>query len=214
MITLQRIKHKISRKILEYKFRRRNNNKDFTLISQNCIGGVIYSTLGIPFKTPTINMFIEDMNFIKLVEKFEYYMSIPASPLIDEYIDPVNDSIRYPKIKVDDIEICCSHYKNCEEAIEAWERRRKRVNFENIYVIGNSWNLHENYDLVERLCKCKYKTVIFTYKKCNNEKCVHLPGEVWKFDERGIIRPNITDFIKAGDLRYYEKIFDFVAWLN
>lgn len=214
MITVHCIKQKISRKIIEYRFRKRNNNKDFTLISQNCIGGVIYSALGIPFRSPTINMFIEDMNFIKLVENFEYYMSISASPLIDEYVDPIDDSIRYPKIKVGDIEVCCSHYKSCQDAIEAWERRKKRINFDNIYVIGNSWNLHENYDLVERLCNSKYKTIVFTYKECRNEKCVHLPGEIWKFDKRGVIRPNVTDFIKAGGMRYYEEFFDFVDWLN
>lgn len=100
-------------------------NKDITLLSQNCIGGVLYSEYGLRFQSPTINMFIENENFVKLVENFEYYMSITAEPITDCYIDPIDEKVKYPKIKVDDISICCLHYKDCEEAIEAWERRKK-----------------------------------------------------------------------------------------
>lgn len=46
-------------------------NKEITLISQNCLGGVIYHDFGMPLNSPTINMFIEDENFVKLVEDFE-----------------------------------------------------------------------------------------------------------------------------------------------
>lgn len=215
LTVLQRIKRKMKRILIEYRFRRRNNNKDFTLIAQNCIGGLIYSALGLPFKSPTIKMFIEDMNFIKLVENLEYYMSVPAKPLMDEYVDPIDNNIRYPKILIDDVEICCLHYKDCQDAITAWERRRKRINFKNVYVIGNSWNLHENYALVERLCNCKYKTIVFTYQQYDNERCVCLPGKNWRLDDRGSVRPAITDYKENGcGLRYYEEFFDFVDWLN
>ena len=65
---------KLHRKIMQ----KRNKNMDFTIIAQNCIGGVIYSDLGLQFLSPTINMFIEDENFVKLVENLEYYFSISA----------------------------------------------------------------------------------------------------------------------------------------
>ena len=57
--------NKIRRPLILKKFRRQNKNTDFTIISQNCIGGVIYANLGLEFRTPTINMFIEDENFVK-----------------------------------------------------------------------------------------------------------------------------------------------------
>lgn len=205
---------KIKRKKIEKSFQKKNKKTKFTLISQNCIGGVIYSDLNIEFQTPTINMFIEDENFVKLVENLEFYMKIKPTPVTDCYTDPIDNSIKYPIIRIKDIKICCLHYKNCQEAIDAWERRKKRINYDNIYIIANSWNLHENKKLIERIGRLKYKKVVFTYKDYNKKYCIPLKGDFWKVDERGIVRPNLTDFIPNSAYRYFEKIFDFVEFIN
>lgn len=204
----------IARNRIMKSFRKKNHNTDFTLISQNCIGGVIYKNLGLEFRSPTINMFIEDENFVKLVENLEYYMSLEAEALCEKFVDPIDKSFSYPKIKVGDIELCCLHYKSCQEAIDSWERRRKRVNLNNVYVIANSWNLHENEDLIKRLSNLKYKTVIFTYQSYKNEKCIDLTESYWTKDIRNIVRPNLTDRMPYSAYKYFEKKFDFVKWLN
>lgn len=206
---------KMKRKVHLFFLRKQNKNKDFTMISQNCLAGCLYSDLELEFSSPTINMFIEDENFVKLVENLEYYLSIPAKPFIDSYIDPKDSTIVYPKIKVGDIEICCLHYKSCDEAVEAWERRKKRVNMKKIYIVANSWNMHQRRDLVERICKSKYPTVCFTYGKLGgHSECIELVGKVWRLDDRGIVRPNLTDIMEGNYKRNYEKYFDFVKWLN
>lgn len=190
-------------------------NNDITLISQNCLGGVIYHDFGMPLNSPTINMFIEDENFVKLVENIEHYLSITPQPVCDRYIDPIDPSIIYPKIRIDDIELCCLHYNDCNDAIDAWERRKARVNLNNIVVIANSWNLHDNLDLIKRVCSTKYKTVCFCDKEYGNiEGCVYLKGDFWKRDRRGIVRPNITDFVPNTTTRYYEKYINILDVLN
>ena len=204
----------LRRKYIVRKFRKRNKNKNFTIISQNCIGGVIYSELGLPFRTPTVNMFIEDENFVKLVENFHHYMTITPIPKCECYIDLHDKSIHYPIIAIDDIELCCLHYTNCQEAIDSWERRKQRVNLDNIYVIANTWNLHERQDLIDRLCKTGYKTIIFTLNKYNKAECFQLKGKYWYVDDRNIVRPNLTDKIPNSPYRYYEKFWDFVTWIN
>lgn len=207
--------NRLARKVYRKLNQLRNKNKDFTLIAQNCIGGVIYSDLGLPFMSPTINMFIEDEHFVKLVGNLEHYMSVPATPVTDCFVDPKDDQIKYPKIAVDDVEICCLHYKDCADAIDAWERRRARINLDNVYVIGNSWNMHNNEQLVEELLKVsKYKTVVFTTEKYPYDGCIQLPGDFWKLDERCIVRPNITDDKPGSYKKYFETFFDYVAWLN
>ncbi len=207
-------KQKKRQRILE-EFRKRNNNTDFTLIAQNCIGGVIYSDLGLTFRSPLINMFVEDENFIKLAENPMLYFNLNPEPITNCYIDPADSNIKYPKISVGDIEICCLHYNNCSEAIDSWNRRVARVNYDNIYIIGNSWNLHNNMELIKRLCQVQYPTALFTIGVDNiNEKCIPLNEDIWKLDKRGIPRPNITDMIPNSDYRYFEKIFDHIAWLN
>lgn len=202
------------RKLYLLHMRLKNRKKNFTIISQNCIGGVIYNNLGIEFKSPTINLFIEGEDFVKFVENLEHYLSLPAIPGIEKYTDPINKSISYPVIKIDDINVCCLHYKNCQEAVDAWNRRKSRVNFEQVFVIGNSWNLHGNDALIRRLSRIKYKTIIFTHKKYNIENEIFLDGDEWHLDERGILRPNLTDTIPGSYLKYFEKIFDYVGWLN
>lgn len=196
------------------KMRKKLLNKDFTLISQNCLGGVIYHMLGMQFTSPTINMFIEDENFIKLVKNLKYYMAIPAEPLTDKYIDPINSSIIYPKIKIDDIEICCLHFKDCKDAVDAWEKRRKRINFNNILVIANSWNMHENEKHINNILDTGYRTICFTYGDFHFDNCLKLKGDYWKLDERGIVRPNITDYMPHSYKRYFEDYINIVSWIN
>ena len=194
------------------RYRILNRNKNVTIISQNCIGGVIYADLNLPFQSPTINMFIEDENFVKLVEHIKYYMSLTPKPIDDKFSD---GELVYPKIAVGDIELCCLHYHNCEDAIKAWNRRKKRINYENIVVIANSWNLHGKEVFYQRLINTGYKTVIFTLEKSKFPYCINLPE--WghfRQDERGIVRPNITDEIPNSPYLYFEKFFDFVGWLN
>lgn len=217
MNILKKVLYKILRYPLNKKMRKRLKNSNITIISQNCTGGVLYHDLGLEFLSPTINMFIEGENFVKLVENLEHYLNMPAEPLTDEYVDPVDNTIKYPKIKIGDIELCCLHYKKCSEAIQCWERRKHRVNVDNVFVIGNSWNLQSDVGLVRRLSKIKYKTIIFTTDDCfiDNGKCVKLSDKVaWKKDLRGIVRPNLTDYVGVSAKRYYEIMFDFVGWFN
>ena len=180
-------------------------DKAITIISQNCIGGVIYSIVGEQFLSPTINMFIEDDNFVKLVERLPHYMSIDPIAVDENYIDPINPSIHYPKIGIDDIELCCLHYKTCQEAIDAWNRRRKRINWNKIIVIACSWNMHEQGELVKRICENdQYKTICFTYGQYDVEGCIKLEGKNWHLDDRMIVRPNITDFKPFSYKRFFE----------
>lgn len=211
-----KIVYRIFRNLKNFDYRRKNHNHDFTIICQNCLAGIIYSQLGMKFLSPTINMFIEDENFIKLVYNFKHYMSVEPEAITDRYVDPIDPNVVYPKIKIDDIEVCCLHYRDCDEAIEAWNRRRVRVNFKNVFVIGNAWNMHFRRDLIDRLCSNPYKTVVFTLEDYSYENCLKLPEIAggWRIDKRGVLRPDIMSRMPHSYLMYYEKFFDFVFWLN
>jgi len=55
---------------------------------------------------------------------------------------------------------------------------------------------------------------VFTTKECNCEGTIILPGNYWLLDNRGIVRPNITDNMPKGFHKYFETFFDYVSWLN
>lgn len=194
--------------------RKRLRNRDFSIISQNCLGGVVYHMLGLPFTSPTINMFIEDESFVKLVSNLRHYINIEPEPLADPYIDPIDRTVKYPKIRIDDIEICCIHFKNCAEAIDAWNRRKNRINFENIFVIANSWNLHGNKVLIRQILNTGYRTICFAFGNLGDINCIQLKEDFWELDVRGIIRPNITDYKPSSYKRYFEDYIDIVNWIN
>ncbi len=193
--------------------RRQLKTRSFTLLSQNCLGGAVYDMFGLPFETPTINVFIEDENFVKLAEDPAYYLSRTPVPVTERYVEPLDPSIQYPKIRIEDIEICCLHEKNCTEAIENWERRRKRVRYDRLFVIANTWNLHDDLSLIDRIRKLPVPHVIFTDLDLAGDDIVKLRGDLWYRDQRGIVRPNLTDMGENGK-RLFEEQFDFLKWIN
>ena len=199
----------------KYRIRKKIVNQKVTIISQNCIGGVIYNLIGQEFASPTINLFISGDNFIKLVENLDYYMSIPAKPLCDKYVDPKDSSISYPKILVGDIEVYCQHYIDCNDAIAAWERRRKRINLNNVLVIASSWDLNADEKLIQRVCSNqKYKTICFTYGHYDIDNCVCLVEDFWKLKERNVFMPLITGYKPLSYKRYFENYIDIPALIN
>lgn len=128
---------------------------------------------------------------------------------------------KYPVIKVEDIEILCIHYKNAIEAVSAWNRRRKRVNPDNVLIIGNSWDCNNNLETINKLLSFHYKTVFFDYNCLNggsgfsnNIRIVALDKNEFRYDSYGYLKPSLVDFCEKGYKRYYEKYFDFVDFMN
>lgn len=211
---ITRIVLKITPHIYNRFYRRRNRKRNITLLSQNCIGGVLYHMLGLPFNSPTINMFIEDENFVKLAENPEHYFSVDAEPFEERHIDSMDESLVYPIIKVDDIILCCQHYKNCADAVTAWNKRRLRVDINNLFVIGCSWNLHENDEYVRRIDALPYPKVIFTTEPFQYPSCIRLNGTKYKRDAYGVVKPALTGYDGLSGKRHFVDEFDFVRWIN
>ena len=68
----KKIKQKY-RKILRGRIDKKNRsllkNRDITIISANCVGGVIYHDLGLAFNSPTINLFFSASDYVKCRDK-------------------------------------------------------------------------------------------------------------------------------------------------
>lgn len=139
-MTLLEIKYMINttiQYILKYFRRFQLYRTDFTIISNNCWGGFIYQYYGLPYKSPTIGLGIEDEHYMKFINNLKYYMSQSL-----EFIDPKTSTfyetrkIRnggkdfiYPVAKLGDIEIYFSHYRDKESALKKWEKRRLQINW-------------------------------------------------------------------------------------
>ncbi len=129
--------------------------KDFTLISQNCIGGVFYHDMGMHFASPTINLFFEEPDFLKYVADLKHYNSIDMKMAWKEM---------YPVGYLDDVCVHFMHYDTCQEAKEVWNKRKTRINYDNIIVICTDRDGF-NEECFKQWKELTYKKVLFTCSK-------------------------------------------------
>lgn len=98
--------------------RRQLQNPNACLISQNCIGGVFSHDMGLPFLSPTVDLFFSGEDFVRFAQDLPKYLAMEPEMYWQE---------AYPMGKLGDVTIHFMHYDSCKEAKEAWLRRAKRV---------------------------------------------------------------------------------------
>lgn len=109
----------------------RLRNKDFTIISSNCVGGVIYHDLGLKFRTPTVNLTISMSNMVRLAENLKWYMDqeLVRCPHLEE-------KVGCPVGLLGGIPVNFVHYKTFKVGKEKWDERKRRINWDRIVIIG------------------------------------------------------------------------------
>ncbi len=139
---------------------------DFTVISQNCIGGVFCHDMGLELSSPTVNLFFMADDFVKFVSKLEFYMSIPLC---------IHWGETYPIGTLDDISIHFMHYQTCKDAVESWERRKQRMNYSRIVVLCTDRDGFSS-ETFKEWNKISYPKLLFTAnREFINEDSVFFP---------------------------------------
>lgn len=121
-------------------------NRKFTIISNNCWAGRTYQYLDMPYLSPTVGLYFFAPDYIKFVSDLRRYLEMPL-----KFIE-ASDSKYYEELKkrnhtnkpiglLDDVEIVFLHYKSEAEALEKWNRRKERVNFDDIFIKMSRMNL-------------------------------------------------------------------------
>ena len=128
--------------------KKRLNNRDFTIISNNCWGGHVYEYFGLPKLSPTVGCYFFADDYLKFVEYFDYYINQPLgfislndSKYKKEIINNGKDNLKASIGILKDIEIVFLHYKTKEIALEKWNRRIKRINQNNLIFKFSQQNL-------------------------------------------------------------------------
>ena len=183
-------------------YRSRYCGKAPTIISHNCIGGVLSHELGLKFLSPTVNLFMVNKDFIKFCENLEYYLSLDITP----YDGDIKRD--YPLGRCGDLVLYFVHYNSFEEAKYKWNERKKRVDMNNIYIIATDRDGF-NEELLERFKNLPYQNKkLFSHLPIENSKdIVYIKG----FEESTQIEP-LTNKVNGG--YYLIDQFDWVSWLN
>ena len=111
-----------------------------TLITNDCFGGVISHQYGMKFNSPTVNLQILPEEFPDFCEHLGFYLKqdlIECKELSAWHRDYMEHMFgpEFPNCPLGilcDILVVFQHYDTFEEAKEMWDKRKKRVDFENI----------------------------------------------------------------------------------
>lgn len=191
--------------------RRKLKNNRITILSQNCIAGVMYKDLGLEFLSPTINIYFEPNDFVLFVKHLDYYLQAPlifVEDNIKEY--PVgilgeNENKIYKPLVLNFV-----HYKDAEEAASKWHTRKKRINYENIYIICQDHNLtYESLQEFNNLNKFPNKILLASKDYKEFECSIFLK----QYERKGYV-DNSLNYGNPFGKRKYQYGFDYIKWLN
>lgn len=110
--------------------------RDFSIVSNNCWGGLMYQKYGLPYRSPTCGLLILGSDYISFCRNLRDYLHerIRFIPFEESKYHDADflEGMRFPVGVLKDIEIYFVHYKTEEEAAEKWYRRCERINWNRI----------------------------------------------------------------------------------
>lgn len=136
-MTVEGLRLNIRKQIIKHTCNSRQKklkNKNFTIISNNCWGGMVYESFNLPKQSPTVGLFFMAEEYIKFLKSFPDILNEEIEfidPMESKYVDFLKQDDRfgqYPIGKLGDIEIEFLHYHSKEEVLEKWKRRCGRIN--------------------------------------------------------------------------------------
>lgn len=144
-----------------------------SIFSRNCFAGVISNALGLPFRSPTVNLTISDEDFIRFMRAPRVYMEeelIFSSKKFNAY-----DGHDIATFICGNIPVVMNHYPNFDLAKQAWERRKTRINWYNLFVTmtTNNPDVLQKFDELpfgKKICFVPFKSDLDSAYYVNTEK--------------------------------------------
>ncbi|MBQ4600636.1 MAG: DUF1919 domain-containing protein [Oscillospiraceae bacterium] len=183
--------------------RLRLKNKDFSLLASNCNGACICHDLGLQFRSPFVNLCLSAPDFMKILEAPRQYLELPL-----EFAESGDYS--YPVAMLGDVTIHFMHYATAEEAREQWQRRCRRINWDNLFVLMTDKDGCDE-ALLRRFDALPYPNkAVFTHlPRPEIASAVYIPG----FEEEPEVG-NCVEYVNGWSGKRYYNYFDYVKWFN
>jgi uncharacterized protein (DUF1919 family) len=171
----------------------------------------MYHKFGLNFTSPTVWSFFYPQDYMRFLENLEWYLK-QTMHFTKKSKHPTASKLKelvhrdYPiGVLGGDVEIHFLHYLTEAEAQEKWNRRAKRVNFDNLFVVFSDAEEGFSEQLLKRYENLPFENkVFFSSKPRPNCKSA-------VFIEEYAQRQGVLDSTRN---RKYEKYFDLVKWLN
>lgn len=154
-------------------------NRDVTIISNNCWGGFMYQSCGLQYNSPLVGLYFYAPEYIKFLKDIKFNMEqplhfIPKSE--SRYADLISKDYIVGVLGCTGIEMVFMHYHSENEVLDKWERRKKRVNYDNMIVKFSDSDPARDGKYIEEFDKLPFKhKVCFTgnpYPQCKSVICM------------------------------------------
>jgi len=171
-----------------------------SILSNNCWGGLTYHSLDLEFTSPFINMFETIPDYLKLLKDLKKYMTEELELISTQYEESQN--IYYPIVKCGDVTLHFNHYSSFEEAKLYWEKRKRRINWDNLLVMMYT----EDFDLANEFIKLPYKRKFCFVPFASDEKeLIHI-----EFRNKGNMEKlpfwKSVNGMASGEYPYYDVL--------
>lgn len=173
-----------------------------SIISQNCIGGVLMHEYNMKFLTPTINCYMSMPDFVSFCEELSKNLRVELQES-DE-----NSENKFPVAKLNELKLMAVHYQTFDEFKNAWNKRRQRVNFDRVFIIMTDRDGFTE-ALLPRIAKLPYEKVLFSHIDYPEYDFVcKIPG----FENANTVG-SLTDYSGIKGKRLY-SYYDFKSCFN
>jgi uncharacterized protein (DUF1919 family) len=148
---------------------------NITILSDNCWGGNVYHYFNMQFYSPLVNILWQQDEYSKFIQAPEYYLK---QPLVMEREGDLRGNI-YPRASLGKgnkkVYMELIHEVSFSEAQEAWNRRKERINYNNIFVeMGFDATEQNKKEYLDIFDKIPYKKICFYSENCQMDSVVYL----------------------------------------
>jgi len=170
-----------------------------TIFSNNCWGGITYHSLDMEFFSPLVNMWIEEQDYMTFLINPQYYIEQDIEFIEMKVMESGNS---YPLAKCGDIILHFNHHNTYEDAKESWEKRKKRINWNNLFVEMHTWSEFVADEFMELPYKRK---ICFVPFKTNGKSLIYIP---YRENERlaNVHFWEIVNGMARGKYPYYDVL--------
>lgn len=186
------------------RMRAQMTNTTMTFLCPNCLGGILFHDLGLQFRSPTVNLMMEQQDFVRFVLHMDEYLAKDF-----EFFD--HPEYSFPCAHLGDITVHFTHFKTKEDALAKWQARSARIDRSNMFIFALERDAL-TYEDIAALGNLSVRGIaVFTaHEYPNLPYTIYLP----ELSKDGRIEANVLQKSYKDDSRLYEKYFDFVRWFN
>lgn len=180
-----------------------------SIFAINCFGGMLSNTLGLPFRSPFINLWLDALEYIRFLSTPHIYME--KQFLLKKTVWSDILKINYPIVALGDITIYMNHYPSFDEGVTKWNERKQKINWYNIFVMAYTTDekILEKFDELPHA-----KKVCFFPFKSDLDSAWYINPEIDKRTPKNFTPKNFGEAIlrfAAGTLFYYD-VFDMLLY--